>query len=194
MCPLAAPATVNTTQWSAKLNTTIFWRWGYLLLMWIPLFQNFNPKAFIQERQDCVKNPRFFYCIDKILSTLQSIGIFPPMAMAGSATSSLVLYKTILIWTFCICTHLPIAHVRWSQMPPRASWRRRTGSSPWSITQTRTLTLETSLRRFHTYADKHFPLLICLKLVPQIDPSVPQPVVQSRRRPLLGPWGHACLA
>ena len=24
-------------------------------------------------------------------------------------------------------------------------------------------------------------------LVPQIDPSVPQPVVQSRRRPLLGP-------
>ena len=26
-----------------------------------------------------------------------------------------------------------------------------------------------------------------LKVVPQIDPSVPQPVVQSRRRPLLGP-------
>ena len=26
-----------------------------------------------------------------------------------------------------------------------------------------------------------------LLLVPQIDPSVPQPVVQSRRRPLLGP-------
>merc|ERR1712155_506291 len=25
------------------------------------------------------------------------------------------------------------------------------------------------------------------RLVPQIDPSVPQPVVQSRRRPLLGP-------
>ena len=25
------------------------------------------------------------------------------------------------------------------------------------------------------------------QLVPQIDPSVPQPVVQSRRRPLLGP-------
>ena len=29
--------------------------------------------------------------------------------------------------------------------------------------------------------------LYLLKLVPQIDPSVPQPVVQSRRRPLLGP-------
>ena len=26
-----------------------------------------------------------------------------------------------------------------------------------------------------------------LRVVPQIDPSVPQPVVQSRRRPLLGP-------
>ena len=26
------------------------------------------------------------------------------------------------------------------------------------------------------------------ELVPQIDPSVQQPVVQSRRRPLLGPW------
>ena len=26
-----------------------------------------------------------------------------------------------------------------------------------------------------------------VKVVPQIDPSVPQPVVQSRRRPLLGP-------
>ena len=29
------------------------------------------------------------------------------------------------------------------------------------------------------------PTLLCV--VPQIDPSVPQPVVQSRRRPLLGP-------
>ena len=28
---------------------------------------------------------------------------------------------------------------------------------------------------------------VIIAVVPQIDPSVPQPVVQSRRRPLLGP-------
>ena len=36
----------------------------------------------------------------------------------------------------------------------------------------------------------------CLQdqVVPQIDPSVPQPVIQSRRRPLLGLFLGACFA
>ena len=34
---------------------------------------------------------------------------------------------------------------------------------------------------------RQLPQQIISALVPQIDPSVPQPVVQSRRRPLLGP-------
>ena len=77
--------------------------------------------------------------------------------MAGLATSSIV--QNLFDFNILCLYPLLMCHVRWSLMPPRASWRRLTGSSPWSITQTRTLTLETSLRRFHTYADKHCQLM-----------------------------------
>ena len=54
-----------------------------------------------------------------------------------------------------------------------------------------------NLKRFHSALDQlmiNRRLIVYFKLVPQIDPSVPRPVVQSRRRPLLGPSpGWKCL-
>ena len=94
----------------------------------------------------------------------------------------------------CVYTYICVRKVRIILEPEQSSQTRE--AATWPQPGPLCLAGTDEINHLDTQFDRHFIFIAQHKqwrlqyrysLVPQIDPSVPQPVVQSRRRPLLAP-------